>query len=96
MGIPKSCNSSNLAAIATLCGVKYVLIETNSSQATQIETANSHQSSDYINFFDDNASKYFALVYKDEKSLVYENLCSKDLFLPLKMKGKLLLWQTLQ
>lgn len=83
-------NSSTLALLATLCGVKYVLIETNSSQPqpTQVETVSNDQTSDYINYFNNNASEYFALVYKDQDSVVYENLYFKGTVFAVKDEGQ--------
>jgi hypothetical protein len=68
--IPSSdVDAENLTMLATICGAKYVLIETNSSL--------SPLASDYTKFFDGNASKYFSVVYSDQESVVYENLFFK-------------------
>ncbi|MCW4003110.1 MAG: hypothetical protein NWE95_04265 [Candidatus Bathyarchaeota archaeon] len=55
----------NFTLLATICGVKYILIETNFTK-----------SSEYISYFD-NASQFFATVHEDEHSIVYENLYFK-------------------
>ncbi len=84
---PQNIDSGNFTLLATLCGAKYVLIEKNRSQASQIETSGD-QASNYINFFN-NASEYFALVYKDQDSVVYENLCFRGVVFAVKDEGQI-------
>ena len=52
----------NFTLLSTICGVKYVLINTTDTDASR-----------FVNYFN-NASGYFTEAYKDEHSVVYENL----------------------
>jgi hypothetical protein len=69
-------NASRLTLFATLCGVKYVLIETNASQT-----------SDYTNFLG-NESQYFRVAFSDQDSVVYENRYFKGTAFAVKDEGR--------
>ena len=77
--VSANCDPGNFTLRATLCAAKYVLIETNSSLG--------NRASYYINYFG-NASQYFALVYKDQDSVVYENLYFKGFAFAVKDDGQ--------
>ena len=70
-------NAANLTLLATLCGAKYVLIQTNVCGSIS-----------YVNYFN-NATQYFTLVYKDNDSVVYENLYFKGIAFAVKDTGSI-------
>jgi hypothetical protein len=71
-------NADQLTALATVCGSKYVLIQTNAENANK-----------FTSFFDNNASQFYAQVYKDQNSIVYENLCFKSMAFAVKDNVKI-------
>ncbi|MBN1683654.1 hypothetical protein JW865_08905 [Candidatus Bathyarchaeota archaeon] len=66
----------NFTLRATICGVKYILIDLRENG-----------SASYINYFD-NATGCFTEVYKDQNSVVYENLYFKGTIFVLKDEGQ--------
>jgi hypothetical protein len=68
----------NFALQATLCGVKYILVDTSGAQTTNI-----------LDFFS-NATEYFAQAYIDQGMVIYENLYFKGTAFALKDTGQVL------
>lgn len=68
--------AANFTLLSTICAVKYVLINMTSADSAIV--------ADYF----DNASQYFAQAYRDDNSVVYENLYFKGTAFAVKDNGQ--------